>query len=253
MLFERRLEFIGRQRRMLAVIVLFHLALFGGFGLVFVRSSSWISGTYWGGVAVGLAWFLSWFLEMDGSHFARRGAWAEEWTSDALRKRFKGWTVVDDVPLEYGNLDHVLVGPGGIYAVETKWRSKWRNRALRISSPEFHRYRVQAEDQASALRALLVSLGAMHRVDPALVLWGPGVEAREVFIKIGAVQVLFGDEVKSWPDRAFQWRTLSGTEIESVTRVIEGHVSRHDSAPRLSVLRKALRITHVLLRRPVTE
>jgi Nuclease-related domain len=36
----------------------------------------------------------------------------------------EGWYVTHDVSLGRGNVDHVLVGPGGIFAVETKSRKK---------------------------------------------------------------------------------------------------------------------------------
>src|SRR4029077_1101345 len=33
-----------------------------------------------------------------------------------------GWQVIHDVSFGRGNIDHVIVGPGGIYTVETKSR-----------------------------------------------------------------------------------------------------------------------------------
>lgn len=36
----------------------------------------------------------------------------------------KGWRLFHDIPGNRGNIDHVLVGPGGVFAVETKFRSK---------------------------------------------------------------------------------------------------------------------------------
>ena len=41
---------------------------------------------------------------------------------DALRA--DGYHVFHDVRADYGNIDHVVAGPGGIFAVETKMRSK---------------------------------------------------------------------------------------------------------------------------------
>lgn len=35
-----------------------------------------------------------------------------------------GWQLFHDLPMKRSNIDHVLVGPSGIYAVETKYRSK---------------------------------------------------------------------------------------------------------------------------------
>lgn len=36
----------------------------------------------------------------------------------------KGWKLFHDIPGRRGNVDHVLVGPGGVFAIETKFRSK---------------------------------------------------------------------------------------------------------------------------------
>lgn len=36
----------------------------------------------------------------------------------------EGWQLFHDLPMKRGNIDHVLVGPTGVYAIETKYRSK---------------------------------------------------------------------------------------------------------------------------------
>lgn len=36
----------------------------------------------------------------------------------------EGWQLFHDLPMKRGNVDHVLVGPTGVYAIETKYRSK---------------------------------------------------------------------------------------------------------------------------------
>jgi hypothetical protein len=38
----------------------------------------------------------------------------------AVLESLDGWRVLHDVSLGRGNIDHVLIGPGGIFAVETK-------------------------------------------------------------------------------------------------------------------------------------
>lgn len=40
----------------------------------------------------------------------------------------QGWRVFHDVPFPGFNVDHVAVGPVGVFAIETKARRKWRNR-----------------------------------------------------------------------------------------------------------------------------
>lgn len=47
----------------------------------------------------------------------RRGAEGERRTAKALRPLVKhGWTVIHDLPGEYGNRDHVVVGPPGVFS-----------------------------------------------------------------------------------------------------------------------------------------
>lgn len=49
------------------------------------------------------------------------GELAEQWTAQELRPLSKhGWRLVN-FALSYGDQDHVLVGPGGVVLLETKW------------------------------------------------------------------------------------------------------------------------------------
>jgi hypothetical protein len=51
----------------------------------------------------------------------RRGAYGEKATARALRPlRREGWTFFNDIPTEHGNIDHVLVGPAGVFMLESK-------------------------------------------------------------------------------------------------------------------------------------
>jgi hypothetical protein len=50
-----------------------------------------------------------------------RGAAGEEIVGEALAAlRERGWFALHDVQLDRGNIDHVLVGPAGIFTIETK-------------------------------------------------------------------------------------------------------------------------------------
>lgn len=50
-----------------------------------------------------------------------RGAAGEELVGEVLDGlREKGWFILHDVQLDRGNIDHVLVGPAGIFTIETK-------------------------------------------------------------------------------------------------------------------------------------
>jgi Nuclease-related domain len=51
----------------------------------------------------------------------RRGAEGEEVVGRILEEMSaKGWYVIHDVTFGRGNIDHIAIGPGGVFAVETK-------------------------------------------------------------------------------------------------------------------------------------
>jgi len=51
----------------------------------------------------------------------RTGADGERRTARALRPLLhEGWVVLNDIPRRFGNIDHVLIGPPGVFLLETK-------------------------------------------------------------------------------------------------------------------------------------
>lgn len=65
----------------------------------------------------------------------------ESFTREVLAGRQFGWPVVDDVPMEHRNIDHVAVSPRAVLAIETKFVGAGRQRAT-------DRYRDTALDGA---------------------------------------------------------------------------------------------------------
>jgi hypothetical protein len=64
----------------------------------------------------GVIW--SWTMQVTGSAPRMMGDEAEQWTARELRKmRRQGWRLVNQFQLALGDIDHVLIGPGGAYAV----------------------------------------------------------------------------------------------------------------------------------------
>ena len=57
-------------------------------------------------------------------------AWIEQWQQGAFREQAtgkqltklerEGWVILHDVPQGSGNIDHVLVGPGGVFVLDSK-------------------------------------------------------------------------------------------------------------------------------------
>src|SRR5512132_663658 len=48
------------------------------------------------------------------------GAAGEEWTEAELRKLGSDWRVFHDIPDRAGNWDHIVVGPPGVFAIDSK-------------------------------------------------------------------------------------------------------------------------------------
>lgn len=77
-------------------------------------------------ILVGLSWSLWTTLKILRTvSITRRGLEGELATAQLLTPLLAdGWQLFHDLPMKRGNIDHVLVGPTGVYAIETKYRSK---------------------------------------------------------------------------------------------------------------------------------
>jgi hypothetical protein len=154
-------------------------------------------GWFFGGVLVGfLPFFFSTFLISQGIAQRQMGGDAEEWTAEeleALDRRV--WRVFHDVPVRYGNVDHVAVGPGRVYAIETKWTSA----GVRYLDQKA----ACAERQARRLEEELRARGTARDVVPVLVVWGPKLadELGEQPRKIGGARVVAGRHSSVWLQR----------------------------------------------------
>jgi Nuclease-related domain len=76
------------------------------------------------GIGLGIAITMTMvFFDSPPHHIERwrHGAEGEQATARALRRLVGGgWTLVHDVDTGHGNLDHILVGPPGVFLLETK-------------------------------------------------------------------------------------------------------------------------------------
>jgi hypothetical protein len=82
-----------------------------------------VSGFLWGlaiGVSAGAVLVI---LDSPPSYIARwrAGAEGERATAKALRPLLReGWIVLHDIPTDHGNIDHLLIGPPGVFLLESK-------------------------------------------------------------------------------------------------------------------------------------
>ena len=108
---------------------------------------------------------------MDGMANHRLGLAGEELTADELQRlRNRGWRVVHHVMLAKGegDIDHAVLGPGGFFAVDSKYRTDWSSAQSNIDD-----LARRSRRQATALQSRLQV--REPKVRPAVILWGPRV------------------------------------------------------------------------------
>lgn len=205
---RRELEKIDEQVNDIVILTTFGPALFVAFFVIAsgsVKPSGWSIGPAIVFIAVAAIGFI--FLVWRSVHLiARRrnyrlGFAGERAVAEELNQlMLDGCRVFHDVPMEpYGNIDHVLVTPTGIYAVETKARRKRKapsgkrdyevlfdGKALQFPCAVDLRSLEQARQQADRLRILLSNaVGEPVKVGAILTLPGWLVTSRvKVDIKV---------------------------------------------------------------------
>jgi hypothetical protein len=174
-------------------------------------------------------------MQLTGSAPLMMGAQAEVWTAGELRPlRRAGWKVINHVRLRPWDIDHVLVGPGGVIAVETKWSAEgWR-----VDKPDARLRSAVEQVRANArdLRLWRPELRAApeRATSAVLFLWG-GARSGEArpsgVIDIDGLPVVYGLSA------AKQWRstlatrtssTLTEQQVVAVWRALEDQVRSAD-------------------------
>jgi Nuclease-related domain len=132
-----------------------------------------------------------------------RGASAEEHVGGLLDGLARGeWRVIHDASLGRGNVDHILIGPAGVFTVETK-SHPGPVRVARVHGGTLR----QAQAQQRAVEAI-----AGVSVEPLLVFsraWVDRPLARRKGVRVLPARMLVGHLNK-------RSATLSGEEIEQV-------------------------------------
>lgn len=196
----------------------------------FLMPSDFMRGLVLGAAIVagpGAVWVFT--LQVTGSAAVMMGDQAEQWTAQELRRLGrKGWRLVNHFALGPDDIDHVLIGPGGAFAVETKWTgSSWLS--------EFGRKR--QHDAAAQARANARTLRLWHpfhsnhiAVAPIVVLWGQGLsgwpEEDQVRV-IDGVTVVTGPALRRWT-AGLGSDTLADAQISDGWAAMEAHVARRD-------------------------
>lgn len=164
-----------------------------------VMPSDFARGLLLGGGLVAVSCGLwQWVVQATGTAPTMMGDLGEQRTASELRKlRRRGWRLVNHLTLRNRDIDHVLVGPGGLLAIETKWSAqRWR-----WSPPDEHLVEAARTAQANAhdlqLWHELKSLGVAD-VRPVVFVWqGAGIEIPRDAVVAGT-RIVTGRSAKQW-------------------------------------------------------
>lgn len=158
------------------------------------------------------------------------GEMAEQWTAQEVRPLSKrGWRLVNHFSLGYGDQDHVLVGPGGVVLLETKWSgTPWE---LDERDYFFRRALKQTSDNAAQLQRWAgVQRYGRPTVEPVLVLWGHAsdkIADSPVRRHSSGVLVVPGKQLRDWVLRR-EHGQLSDQQVEAIWSEIRRQVDKRD-------------------------
>ena len=171
-------------------------------------------------VAAGLGWLLRFRTSPDTVAW-RRGAAGEQRTARLLAPlERQGWAVLHDlaIPGSTANIDHLVIGPGGVLAIDTKqYRGQlrvdrdgmvWYGRHLLVSALRTTLWEADQADEVLGIADLQVA--AIVAVHGASIPWGAlraegvtVVPARRLPDLLGALPPVLGQERVAWlADRA---------------------------------------------------
>jgi len=182
------------------------------------------------GVTSTAAFVVVFAMQSTGTSSTMMGAQAEQWTASELRPlQRQGWRVVHHVSLRAWDIDHVLVGPGGAFAVETKWSSiEW---TIEPGDPWVAQAVRQVASNARDLRLWSpLRKAGTREVQPVLILWGAGLrsaDAPAVPVVIDGVVVVPGPAVAVWRSDLSDG-ILTAEQVDACWRVLDAQVRVRD-------------------------
>lgn len=187
----------------------------------------------------------------------RQGAEGERAVGQYLEElREQGYKVFHDIVADGFNLDHVAIGPGGVFTIETKTWSKpaqgetvihFDGAELRVlDGPGSRRPIIQAKAQAAWLKALLAeSTGKTVDVRPVVVF--PGWYIKDSPGARSQLWVLNPKALRKFLDKA-------ATRLDAETvHLLSYHLSRHIRAREGELERERRSFWHAARKRPLPE
>jgi hypothetical protein len=206
----------GNARHLALVALLF--ACIGA--LLTLVMSGYLLGMAHGVLAASYLWIVRMTFAAAGHSSRLYGQWGEQNSRDALRsarRRRYIYGFLDNLEIQGGDVDHLVLTPGGVLALDSKWHGQ------DITTATLERDRDRAVAAARRAKSILRSLGQMMEVQPVVVVWGgqqSGIPGGAI-VRDG-VPFVSGNDLARWLRRQ---------------RSDERQLSRADSAELLKALR----------------
>lgn len=185
---------------------------------------------------VAVAWTV---LLTSGSYGWSLGKMGEEFTAETVAssaRRRNGWRLVNGIYFDmHGDVDHVLVGPGGVFVIESKFTtSNCDVVGGRVEGITGREPITQARNGACKVEKML-RYGRDRfdvTVQPVVVIWGPGrVKLDRGWQMVDGVLLCDGPEGEQWL-RELDGEVLSEEVIEKIASCLSGHLDRQDMVDR---------------------
>lgn len=146
------------------------------------------------------AWML-YVVAALANYSATMGSWGEDFTREVIEAQRPRWAAVHDLPLEKHNIDHIVVTPRAVLAIETKFLGKGREWEALDAHRDIRQAARGARDAAALIRQ--AKIGVNVQVTPVLMLWGPGAPHWDEHSQWrDDVCVVQGSQAKAW---AAEW------------------------------------------------
>ena len=226
---DLRWSLIKKNRRLVLSILAVALVIAAAVLALVGQTVGETAGAFVAGILLtGIGWFMWELIEsQSGARTYASGALGEDLTADVLKK-VKGHQLVHGLKFHGFDVDHVMVGPSGVWAVETKWTS--RNLDLSMGGKERRVIRDIGNAQRGAGQ-ISRFLRLAHRIDsqvlPLLVVWGSGVRDVEAGgMELNGVIVVVGRQAKKWRANTFSAHRLEKAQQEAAIAALIHQESR---------------------------
>ena len=205
-------------------------------GVSFLPTSMFLKGFFLGFLTLAVMVIIAWLVAVtSGSYGWSLGKMGEEITAEAVTssaRRRQGWRLVNGIYFDrHGDIDHVLIGPGGVFVIESKFMTgQCRVVGTRVVGVTGREPISQAHDGARKVEKMLkYGSGRFDvTVQPVAVIWGPGrIKMARGWQMVDGVLLCDGPEGDRWMAE-LDGEVLGEDLIKEIEEFLRNHLDGQD-------------------------